>query len=311
MSTLAQPHDSRVERVIEALQRFAPELLPDDLAGREPTKFASHDIPQLILAAEREIDEGIRALVIDTLADRIDEAGATPDVRAFLWETMRKATSRVLRSTTAKALAVARDEVFLGKVRSSLATANLVDLRLAALMIGFAKDAESLPRLLELLSLERLAACDAIIWAIGEIGSSEALPILHSFLAMHIFSVEAAQAIGAIGDPLSIVPLLEAVMFDDPALHAAAMQALVRIIHRLGDASTLEAEIIGAITSVLDHLIDRAGTPIARYYALVAYGLLGGQLHPNRIMAALGAVLPKEQMSKMSAFFVGRSKAAP
>jgi hypothetical protein len=59
----------------------------------------------------------------------------------------------------------------------------------------------------------------------------------------------------------------------------------------------------------LEKVIDRDDQKLSRYFAIVAYTLLGGTLHTNRVMGALGAVIPTKDMSAMSAYFVRRTGA--
>jgi HEAT repeat protein len=100
----------------------------------------------------------------------------------------------------------------------------------AAIVLGTRADRSATPALVEALGDHELVATEAA-WALGQLGDRRAVAALITLLEESRYwpaRINAAAALGRLGDPLAFAPLRETLMLDgdDTAPRAAAAAAL-------------------------------------------------------------------------------------
>ncbi len=90
------------------------------------------------------------------------------------------------------------------------------------------RDDRTVPVLIELLSHESSAVCQATVAVLGDLGDRRAVPPLIKALTANDEDVppRAARALGVIGDPRAVPALIKALKIDDTHLSMAAAQSL-------------------------------------------------------------------------------------
>jgi HEAT repeat protein len=125
--------------------------------------------------------------------------------------------------------------------------------RAAAAALGRLGDRGAVPRLLELAAAEPRTWL-AVIDALGAIGDAAALPHLAEQLDDRATVIPVARALGRIGDPRAVAPLLRILVGDGPSSsRLAAVVGLAELLERNGDAAARElAGLRGAIERSAD-----------------------------------------------------------
>jgi HEAT repeat protein len=295
------------ERYVEALARISPILLPQRFVHplRDQVMAGPSAFPELLSMFAKMGDDEARAVVLEAITLVIEDHGATPEVMIALEHAMRS-PSGPIRNLATRGLALAGSEKLLNLAKNVLGAGNNnAEMRIAARLVGLGRYAPALPELMMLLSPKHFSLLDAVIWAIGRIGSEEALPILHAMLSSRVMVLELAEALGAIGSWSSLSPLLQA-LAGPTAEREALLRAIAELAARHGEKMRADAGAVAA-KKILGKLIDEDPSETARYYAIVAHGALGGKIALNRFFTALGAQLPEKALDPMSAFFVSRA----
>jgi HEAT repeat protein len=176
--------------------------------------------------------------------------------------------------------------------------------------VGYARDVESVPILLDLIHGDRLAVMDAAIWALGEIRSADALPKLHRLLHAEIRVADCLEAIGKIADESSLVRLLPILVEGADEHREKATWATARIL-RANDGRAFADDVASSLAVALERAADRDTSRLVRFHAIVGLSLLGRALEPKRILAALGGQLGAEDLDAMGGFFAARNKPTP
>jgi HEAT repeat protein len=289
-------------RIRDAVFAAAPQLA----RAFEPHPLAEHiregakALPLLFERFEREPDEKARALIVDAIAAIAGVEKPSHDVCDRLRAILVSSQSRLIASVAARALAVAGDESFLELQRGLLHSDSPTRRMLAARLIGHGRYARALPDLMVSVRPDRATLVDAAVWAIGEIGSKEALPLLNAMIESRFFSVDALDAIARIGsvESLSVIRPLLAQGTIEERVHT--VHAIARILEK---RPSLPEGDRAELAKILLDVLDRGERVIMRYYALVALGRLGERVDQNRAFGALGAALPDSKLDPMSAFY--------
>lgn len=300
------------ERYVDALARISPILLPQRFVHplRAQVMAGPSAFPELLSLLARTHDPDLRATVLEAIGLVIEEYHVAPlDVIAVLDRELSSSFGPH-RTLAGRALALAGYEKLLGFATKVLqGSQNNAELRIAARLVGFGRYAPAMTPVVALLSPQRLSIIDAMIWALGRIGSEEPLPILHAVLGSRIMVEDVAEALGAIGSWSSMTPLLSAIA-GPTAEREAVLHAIAEIAARHGDRMHAEPDAASA-RSILGTLIDNDASETARYYAIVAHSALGGTMSPNRFFTALGAPIAEKNLDPMSAFFASRGSKKP
>jgi len=293
--------------ILAALEKISPELLPRasthplaDAISRGVAAF-----PDLLADFRNTKEEQGRAAIIDAIAEICSREHATLEVIQALPKIMGSTKSPAIASIASRALAAAGDEGFLEQQKNFLASDNLSDVRLSAKLLGYGKYEPAVEILLLLLRPDNMAVADAVMWALGEIGSPDALPKLHEMITEMIFVEPTIEAVGKIGHSTSVIRLLPLLIEGGEGQRTKSAQAILRIARKNGGVIGDEG-ITNDAKAALLRAIDGDKSPLVRFYALVAFSVLGEHLGPARVKQALGAKLNKKEMDALGGFFSAR-----
>ncbi len=306
---LRNPEQAKLAaRLAPALERISPSLAPraKEHPYLEEIERGIVSFPQFIKGFETSKNEAEKVALVDAIAEVIQSEHATLEAVRFLRRVLATSKSEAMATVTARALALARDPDFLEQQRNFLASTNMVDVRLAAFLLGYGKYQPAVPVLLDNLRFDRAAALDAVIWALGEIGDDAAVPQLHAFLERFIAAKEVVRALGRIGARTSVMRVLPLLLEGTEDQRKVAAEALAGIAHRqnggLGDPA-----LIRSVREVLEKVAERDPSLEVRFWAMVTFGLLGGHLPANRMLAALGGQLSAEEVDAMGGLLTARA----
>lgn len=295
------------EEILAALQKISPSLVPRlsahplaDAIGRGVGAF-----PDLLQDFKTTTDEHERAAIVDAIGEIISREYATAEVMAALGKIMSSTKSSAIASIASRAIAAGGDQGFLEQQRNFLGSDNLTDVRLAAKLLGHGKYEPAVDVLLLLLRPDNMAVADAVMWALGEIGSPKALPKLHGMLSDLIFVEPTIEAVGKIGDTTSVIRLLPLLIEGGEGQREKAAQAILRIA-RKNDGWLGDEALSNDTKAALLRAADTDKSPLVRFYSIVAFSVLGEHIGPAQIKKALGAKLTKKEMDALGGFFSER-----
>ena len=292
------------DQVATALAKISPELLPqiDSHPLADTIARGAGALDELCAQLAAGDDEEQQALIIDAICAIIVKDYATETAVATLQTVMRDSESALLASNAARGLALAGEAGFLELQRGLLLSDSPSDQRIAAKLVGYGKYDRAVPQLRALLRPDHLAVLSAAVWALGEIGSDAALADLHAMLDAHVQSVAVIEALGKIGAVTSLPRLLSLLTEGDGEQSEKAAQAIAKIV-RANDGRIAIDAVDNALRIALERMIDSSDKPKTVFFCIVAYGLLGGHLTPQRIIKGLGAGLAKEDVGAIAAFY--------
>lgn len=296
------------ERYVRALAAIAPDLLPQISEHPFAAEIARGTDALVELARDIAVEKDVarQAQIVDAIAIIFEETGAITDVTRTLRDLLIATRDGTVASTCARALAVARDPWLLDAQRTLLFAKSESTVRAAARLIGWARDQESLNTLIALLQPSRLSIAGPVLWAIGRIGASEALPVLHAMLGDRVLVRDVVETLEKIGSAESIVPLLGVLSLGEESEREAAARAIAHVALANHEAILADVVLNERARAALAQVIDGDSSRVARYFAIVAHGRFGGRLSENRLFAALGAPLGDTELDSMSAYFTKR-----
>lgn len=278
-------------RLLEALRKSVPEMVPRAL--EHPFQA---EIVQGVSGAGRLLTTLIsgpkeaRIAALDGLARIGEREPLTQEIMTAARRALAEAKEPEVASVAARLVAVGRDPEFLAQQRAFLASPDLAQVRISARLLGYARDPAATPILLDLVTLDRLAVLDVVVWALGQIGDEAAVPRLHAFLERSIQAEGVLSALGHIGARMSVMRTLPVILEGPPSQREAAAEALARIIQkhegRLGDR-----DLGRSVLEALGKVIHADPSRRVRFWAMLGYAGLGGHLAPNEILTALGGGL--------------------
>lgn len=314
---VTDPEQARLAaRLIPALERISPDLVPRavDHPFIEAIEEGIGAFPDLLAAYDQAKDDDDRVVVLDAIARIIDRHYATLEVVDALERILASAKSSAVVTTAGRCLALAGDEGFIAQQRQFLISPSLVDVRVAARLLGYAEDEGSVPLLLTLLRPDRAVVLDAVVWALGQIGDERAVPGLHAMLERFVQTDAVLEALGKIASRSSVMRILPLVLEGVQGQREAAAAALARIVHE-HDGSLGDPALGRSVREALEKVVARDPSTLVRFFALLGFARLGGHMEPNRVLAALGGELSKEELEGISGFLAkgapGDKKAKP
>jgi HEAT repeat protein len=299
-------------QLLAALEKISPDLTPRLLnhplimeITRGPSAF-----PGLLTRLEQAIDDQERGVLLDAIAEILTHAPATHEVVQAIERELTQAKDPVVGSIAARALATARHEPFLEHQRNLLASKRPDEVRVAAKLLGYGRHRRAVPALLELLRPETFVAADAIVWALGELGDAEAVPLLHHQLSRGLLVEHALSALGKLGSRASVVRIVPFILEGSREQREKAAEAIARII-RKNDGSLGDPGLDDTVKKTLDKVLDTDASRVVRFYAILGVSLLGGRVEPPRMLAALGGQLSKKELDAVGGLLVGRAASGP
>jgi HEAT repeat protein len=299
-------------QIIQALEKISPELLPKMIHhpfAKEIARGADSYTKLLDRARHGKSDEE-RAGAIDAIGEIASRESANEEVIGALQKILGEAKSELVASMAARALASANDAAFLEHQHNLLLSDKPTEMRIAVKLLGFGRYARAVPALLDVLKVENAVVAETIIWTLGEIGDEAAVPKLHALLTQFGMTEEVLEALGKIGSRASIVRITPLLLEGSEDQRELAAEALAKIARR-NHGSFGDPGLDQSMRAVLEKVIDEDQSRVARFYAIVAYSLIGGHLEPKRILAALGGKLSDKELASVEAVLLpGRSASA-
>lgn len=301
-------HIKFIETVADALGKISPSLLPQVLVHplRERIMEGTRAFPELLALLAKESNPKDQAVILDAIGRIVDREHATQEVVAALRDVMAKTSDEAVTTLAAKALACSGDEAFLRHNLNFLASDDALVIRRAAMLLGFGRYAPAVQPLLLQLRPDNLTAADMIVWALGEIGSDEALPKLHDMLEQFELAEEVSDACGKIAALRSMEPL-SLVAFEGVASqreHAAG--ALLAIVQRReDDLGTLSKD---KLRAVFKAVMDRETSRLGKFYGMMGLITLDEPMDRAKMLRVLGAEMGKKEVDAMTAHFMNQAK---
>lgn len=300
-----------LDALIPALAKISPALVPQILSHPRAMEIAQGvaAYPGLLQDLARATEDGDRLAILDAIAEIAGRAYGTHEVVVRLEQLLAGDASDSVMTMCARALAACRHPGFLAEQRRLLASGDPLRQRIAAKLLGYARDREAVPLLLAALRAENLVAGEEIVWALGEIGELEAVAALQAFLVRSLLIEPIIVALGKIGAGISVARLTPFLLEGTARQRELAAEAVSSILSKRG-GSLGDAALDSALSALLSKLIDGDGSALLHYHALTAYARLGGRLEPKRILRALGAELEKKQLNAVQSFLAARGRPA-
>ncbi|MCP4503831.1 MAG: hypothetical protein GY822_28225 [Deltaproteobacteria bacterium] len=295
-----------VDSLVEGLAAIDDTLLPAPL----PHPFAKHiamgaESIESLLANIENGEGDNQAEAIDALAHIFLYTGAPVDAAVRLRKVMHKSDDAEVKGQCIKCLAIGKDTDLIEQQLKLLGDDDPGMVASAARLLGFANCEAALPALRALLSPERMFESRGVIWALGEIGHSDALDELEFSLANGFRTVECLIAIGKIGSITSIPKLTPMIISGLPEQRDAAYRSLSMILDENRDlvSDVLRKELSGLIIGQLSDVnLPLSGS--TRFHMCLSLARLGEKLDEARVKRFLNIELKEKDASKMAAFFM-------
>jgi HEAT repeat protein len=293
--------------MLEALEAIDRALVPR--AGTHPyiqeiTK-GNQAIPDLLAYLKKPMDGTDQSDVFDALAYIFINSPASPKVIAALRPYLNDPE---LGPLAARTLAIGQDRDFLIDMMNGFTSEDPAEVAASAMLMGYGRFEPAVPLLLELLSPTRFIESRAILWALGEIGSEEAIPYITRALAENFRPIDALMAIGKIGNIGTVGLITPYILQGETESRITALRALSMVLSRYSDATEAMAEIRPSLSDILRHIALEDANRTARFYALLSLARLGEKMRPDKIRQALDMSISEEQLSSFQRFFVRKKK---
>lgn len=205
------------------------EQLAEKIAALEPAWATRPNLFQALIdkkdgasleAKLKDSTPGVRADAAEAIG-KIKFTKATAALKGLLADPEPQ-----VRQSAAVALVNLGDEKLLDELIKSLIDPEARVVAGAAMALGEAGNKKAVPYLLKAYRTDHPRIAAAIATALGKIGATEAVPWLAAAMKTGLSPVEAAEALGRIGDPAGGKPLTEALSHEFAPLRASAARAL-------------------------------------------------------------------------------------
>lgn len=208
----------------------------------------------------------------------------------------------------ARTLAIGQDQAFLNDVVNDLASDDPGVVAAAAMLMGYGRFTPATELLVNLVSPLRFIESRAILWALGEIGAQEAIPVITRCLAESFRPIDAMIALGKIGNLATANMLIPYIVQGDRESREIALRSLSMIMAKNEDVP----EAVNALNEIFRDLLIKMSqeddSKTARFYALLCLGRMGQKMRPDQVRNALGMSLREDEMSSFQNFFVRKKK---
>lgn len=203
--------------------------------------------PRLVAALDNA-DPAVRSDAATACAD-VGATEAVAKLKALLGDPVE-----AVRTAAAQSLLRLGDRAFFAELIKSLKDAAPKVVCGAATALGLSANKEAVPYLIEAYQTHDPAIGSAVATALGRLGDARAISHLQAALRANLAPAEAAEALGRIGDPNSMVLLIRALGLPDENTRANAARALGMI--KLGggqrDIEMREKTVIPALRLALE-----------------------------------------------------------
>jgi HEAT repeat protein len=300
------------ERLVAGLQKIDRGLLPP--TSTHP--FAEHIaagsaglaplLDVLDTGTEREWLDALDAVAHIAFAHASSStplpADVLPRLRAGLGRPQATPEQRTL---IAKTLALAGDEALLREQLTRLTDEDPAVVASAARLLGLGRFRPAAPALRELVSPARFFEARPVIWALGEIGDVEALPVLYRALAEAFRVVDCLIAIGKIGQIASLGALTPMALDGAAEQRDAAWRAIAMVLDQHRDAAEPLAPIFQSLRSFIEAQLgsDAPLSGSTRFHMLLCLARMGVGLDPARVRAFLRLGVDDAEATALASVF--------
>ncbi|MFH1809741.1 MAG: HEAT repeat domain-containing protein [Pseudomonadota bacterium] len=298
------------DQVVSALQKIDRGLLPP---------AAAHPLGHLIAQGQAALPRLLDLVEAGTDREQLDAMDAMAHI--LLNEPMPASLLPRLRhqleldqtperlALVTKCLAIGRDQAFLLKQVRLLADPDPGVVATAARLLGLGRFTPALPVLTELVSPERVYESRYVIWALGEMGRREALPVLEFSLGNAFRIVDCVIALGKIGDLTSIPRITPILLEGLPDQRDAGYRALAMILDLHRDVvpaiPDLGKELGGLIKAQFaDDTLALSGS--TRFHMCLCLARLGLKLDAGTVRRYLKIELEDGEAGGMASYFMRR-----
>jgi hypothetical protein len=286
--TSTHPHAEQIAAGIEGL---AP-LLDLLEQGTEREWLSALDAIAHIAFALSSSSSSLPADLLPRLRAQLGRPSLTPEQRALV----------------AKTLALAGDVDLLREQLVRLADDDPAVVATAARLLGLGRFRPAARALAELVSPARFYEARAIIWALGEIGDAEVLPVLYRALAEAFRVVDCLIAVGKIGQLASIGELTPMALEGAPEQRDAAWRAIAMVLDHHRDDGERLAAIFGPLRSFIEAQLgsDLPLSGATRFHMLLCLARMGVALDPARVRTFLRLGVDESEATALASVFTRR-----
>ncbi len=265
-------------------------------------KMGADGIPPLLDRLHSPVEGTTSADVLDALAFIFINMPRAPEkalakIRPLLNDPQ-------LSAEASRVLAIGRDEYFLRDMMNGLASDDPGEVAASALLMGYGRFEPAVETLISLVSPLRFFESRPVIWALGEIGSREAIPVLTLALSENFRPIDSMMALAKIGDLTAVSYLTPHIIRGERELRETALRALSILLEKNEDTPQALAELKPVLLEPLKKLALEDESKTARFYALLSIARLGEKMPQSQIKKALQFAVSEDDLSSIQKFFL-------
>lgn len=302
---LTQPEEiAFAEEVAQALRQLDPNFIPSiektPLDQRQPNNL--HHLLGLYTNAQN-LNE--KKAILESVAQVYLQGGITQESIAALKSLLAQAQDSEELGLLAKCIALSGDVHFMQLQMARLQENDPLLSASAARLLGYGAYQAAVPLLCTMLNPIRFIESVHVIWALGEIGDTRALPVLEGALKSGFRSIECLDALGKIGALTSIASITPFLMQGYLPQQEAAYRALAAILDHNRDHQEAIKTLKGTLLPIIQHSLEEndPACTTRHVYALLCSARLGEKIKPAKLRQLLRAKLPLQEMQGLGNFF--------
>ena len=154
----------------------------------------------------------------------------------------------------------------------------------------------------------RFVESRAIIWALGEIGTDDAIPQLTLCLSESFRPVDALIALGKIGNIGTIGLIVPYILKGVGEARSMALRSLSMILEKYSDIADGVEELRMSLAQMLRTIVLEDEDRTSRFYAMLCLARIGEKMDQAQVRQALDMSISKDQMSSFQSFFMRGQK---
>ncbi len=254
-----------LEELEKKLKKIDPEY-----ANYTPNRFEDK-----LLEGERAVDFLIEKLSSEDPDERADAAeilGKIGSKKAVLYlKRYLNDPSAKVKLSVSLALIQLGEKKLLDEIIKNLKSDDKEVVIGSILALGNARYKEAVPYLLDIFRTNDPTIGSAIAWALGEIGSPEAIEMLETAVENYFVAPNACEALGKIGSIDSIECLLSACDSPNDDTKAYSARAISMIINKNKNNKRLFIKYLPKINKKLKNLLNHKNPKVRIFSALALY----------------------------------------
>jgi len=299
------------ESIVEAVERIDPTLLPRPFKHPYAAFIAAKKsgFAGLLDVLKSKEEQARKIEALDALANIFLHSGVEESVVTELKALLAEQSEPTMIALYAKCISISQDEAFLHQQILRLADDDPAIVASSARLLGYGAYRPAVEILMNLVSPSRMYESRYVIWALGEIGSENALPVLEHALASAFRTQHCMIALGKIGMMTSIPHLMPFILYGLSEQKDAAYRALASILNKNRE----HEDAISALRTELEHVIkgqlDDSRVvlqPQTRFFMLLCLARLSVKLDTSQIRRHIGIELNEQEAGQMASFFMRR-----